>query len=210
MPFAAALSTEPDLKQAVNMACAEALAGLPAPELAVLFFSAHHLPAIAEELPNLHTRLGAATLIGCVGESIVGGRREVEQGPALSLWLASWGGQVTIDSCHMTVAHTPDGWGLLGWPDGMIEADPAGSALLVLGDPFSFPADRLLLPRVNGDHAGMPVIGGMASGMNAPHQTRLVHGDEVVGEGAVGVLLRGDLRMRSVVSQGCRPIGRPL
>src|SRR5205085_11097440 len=39
---------------------------------------------------------------------------------------------------------------------------------------------------------------------------RLVLGGEVKRQGAVGVLLQGDVGLRSIVSQGCRPIGRPL
>ena len=42
----------------------------------------------------------------------------------------------------------------------------------------------------------------MASGMADPEQIPLLCGDEVVDVGAVGVLLRGDVAMRSVVSQG--------
>ena len=56
----------------------------------------------------------------------------------------------------------------------------------------------------------MPVVGGMSSGAMAPGQTVLIRGREALYSGAVGVLLRGDRRCRAVVSQGCRPIGRPL
>jgi small ligand-binding sensory domain FIST len=54
----------------------------------------------------------------------------------------------------------------------------------------------------------MPVIGGMASGSHAPGQNRLVLDGDVVNEGAVAVELDGPLTVRTVVSQGCRPIGR--
>jgi small ligand-binding sensory domain FIST len=46
--------------------------------------------------------------------------------------------------------------------------------------------------------------------MSDPEQTPLIFGEEVVDVGAVGALLRGDVAMRSVVSQGCRPVGAPL
>jgi len=51
-------------------------------------------------------------------------------------------------------------------------------------------------------------MGGMASGADAPGQGRLLLGERVLEQGAVGVLLQGPLRLWSVVSQGCRPIGR--
>jgi small ligand-binding sensory domain FIST len=64
------------------------------------------------------------------------------------------------------------------------------------------------LRQVNEMHRGLRVLGGMASGAGGPGENRLLVGDRVVGAGAVGVLLQGDLRVRSIVSQGCRPIGR--
>ena len=44
----------------------------------------------------------------------------------------------------------------------------------------------------------------------SPGQTVLIHGRNAVAGGAVGVHLRGRQPCRVVVSQGCRPIGRPL
>ena len=39
---------------------------------------------------------------------------------------------------------------MLGWPDGLLSADPAQSAMLLLGDPFTFPADLFLARMVVG------------------------------------------------------------
>jgi small ligand-binding sensory domain FIST len=99
---------------------------------------------------------------------------------------------------------------LLGWPDTLVDGDPAAATLLLLGDPFTFPAMEIFLPRVNADYLGLRVHGGMASGMAGPGQTPLILGSEVHTGGAVGVLLTGPVPLRSVVSQGCRPVGKPL
>jgi small ligand-binding sensory domain FIST len=80
--------------------------------------------------------------------------------------------------------------------------------LLIVGDPFSLPTDLLLL-RVNEDYPGLRIVGGMASGVSAAGQCRLFLDGTVHNEGAVGVLLQGSFGLRPVVSQGCRPIGRP-
>jgi small ligand-binding sensory domain FIST len=53
-------------------------------------------------------------------------------------------------------------------------------------------------------------MGGMASGAQMPGENRLICGQAVVEHGAVGVLIQGPIKVRSVVSQGCRPIGRHL
>jgi small ligand-binding sensory domain FIST len=210
MPFAAALSMLPESRQAFDQACGDVLAQLPNPELALLFFSPHHLASVGDLTSNLAKRLGAKALIGCVGEAIAGGGCEVEGRPAVSLWLANWRGQVELEPFHLHVEQTSDGWSLLGWPDSILEADVSQSAVLLLGDPYTFPADKLFLPRMNEDHPGLRVLGGMASGVAGPGSFALVNGTELVEDGAVGVFLRGPIKIRTVVSQGCRPIGKPL
>src|SRR5207248_4752812 len=116
--------------------------------------------------------------------------REVENGPAVSLWAGRLGpvAPVLLD---------PDG---TGWPD-PLPFEP--QALLLLADPYTFPAaaffDRLAIER-----PGLPIIGGMSS---APGGGRLALDDRTVTAGAVGALLGAPVR--TIVSQGCRPIGAP-
>src|SRR5262249_37472155 len=128
-------------------------------------------------------------------------------GPALSLWLGRWAKKVELNPFHLVHEETPDGHSLLGWPYELAEADPAQSILLVLADPYTFPVDAFL-GEVNEAHAGLRVAGGMASGVGGPGRCRLALGARVLDRGAVGVLLRGPVGVRAVVSQGCRPIGK--
>jgi small ligand-binding sensory domain FIST len=79
--------------------------------------------------------------------------------------------------------------------------------VLLLGDPFTFPVDDFL-KQVNERNRGLRVVGGMASGAQGPGQNRLLLGEKVPDHGAVGVLFRSPVKVRSIVSQGCRPIGR--
>jgi small ligand-binding sensory domain FIST len=148
--------------------------------------------------------------MGGIGEAVVGTGQEIEHKAGLSLWLGKWAGGVELEQCHLTPQQTSDGLSLLGWPDGLVEGGADPGTLLLLGDPFTFPAQEIFLPQVDADYPGLRVHGGMASGMAGPGQTSLVLGAEVVDVGAVGVLLRGPTGVRGVVSQGCRPIGLPL
>jgi small ligand-binding sensory domain FIST len=221
MPFAAALSRAPQAVQALDEVCLATRAGLGGPpDLAVLFFSAHHAGAAGQLARAAGQQLAPRALIGCVAETVVAQDQEVEQGPALALWLARWSGAVTLTPFHLVLEGTADGPSLIGWPDPLVEligrpADPTsptrqrGDSVLVLGDPFTFPTD-LFLGRMNEDLPGLPVLGGMASGMRGPGQCRLLLGGEVHDRGAVGVLLQGEVGLRWIVSQGCRPVGRPL
>ena len=81
-------------------------------------------------------------------------------------------------------------------------------SMLLLADPFTFPVDTLL-QRLRPDEPGLAVVGGMASAGVRPGENRLVLDDSLHPDGAVGVLLSEDVSPQSVVSQGCRPIGRP-
>jgi small ligand-binding sensory domain FIST len=208
MPFAAALSTLADTSHALEEVCSQALAQLPAPpDLALLFFSLHHAGDAEQIAASAYERLAARCLLWCVGESIVGNDREIEQGPALSLWLGRWPSSVELAPFHLVLEQTSEGASLLGLPDSLVGADPAHSLILLLGDPFTFPVDAFL-QQMNENHRGLRVMGGMASGVHAPGECRLLFGRGVLDQGAVGVLLQGAVTVRGVVSQGCRPIGR--
>lgn len=208
MPFSAALSTAPQTSRALDDVCSAAQRQLTAsPDLAVVFFSPHHAAQADAIARGISTRLKPRGLIGCIGESIVGNEQEIEWKPALSLWLAGWSRKVELEPFHLTLEHTSEGHSLLGWPDSVVGANLAESALLLLGDPFTFPVNEFL-QQVNDDHRGLRVMGGMASGVRGPGQCRLILGEQVHDSGAVGVAIQGQSLLRSIVSQGCRPIGR--
>jgi small ligand-binding sensory domain FIST len=210
MPFTAALSTAPRTPDAADEVCRTADAGFGGPaDLAALFFTPHHAPAAEALSRTVRERLAPRAVIGCVGESVIGNDREVEGTPAVSLWLGRWAKPVSIDPFHVTLEQTPDGPSLLGRPDALHGVNPAQSAVLLLGDPFTFPAVEFLA-EMNAGHPGVRVLGGMASGARGPGRCRLLLGDAVHDRGAVGVLLRGPVGLRSIVSQGCRPVGRHL
>jgi small ligand-binding sensory domain FIST len=208
MPFASGLSTASNTDAALLDVCSNVRKQLAdTADLAVLFFSVHHLDNADDVVATVQERLSPRCLIGCVGESIVGNDREVERGPALSLWAAKWARPVEMAPFHLVLERTSEGASLLGWPDALVEAQPKNSAILLLGDPFSLPVD-MFLQQVNEDYAGLPVLGGMASGIRAPGECRLLLNGAVHDQGGVGVLLQGEIGLRWIVSQGCRPIGK--
>ncbi|UUO05927.1 FIST C-terminal domain-containing protein [Blastopirellula sp. J2-11] len=209
LKFAAALSTHEATEEAIAQVIREALEQLAAPvDIAFVFVSPQHadkLETIASQLCEL---LGTENLFGTTGEAIVGVGREIEQAPAISLWLAHLPG-VEVTPMHLEFQRTPDGGSFIGWSGKLPLQWPKEATLLLMGEPFSFPADALLA-RMNEDQPGVPIIGGMASGGHAPGENLLVHGREVKKTGATAIYLHGAVRVRSVVSQGCRPIGEPM
>lgn len=207
--FASAVSTQPDLGQALEQVCESALEQLQAtPHLAVLFVSAEYPSPDDGLAARVSARLNTDLLLGGTGESIVGTGREIEGQPAVSLWLARMEG-VRLVPMHLQLERTSDGASIVGWPDQLSEHWPTRATMLVIGDPFTFPAD-LMVERLNEDRPDLCVVGGMASGAAVPGESRLFLGHEVLKTGAVAVMLDGPVKATTVVSQGCRPIGHHL
>lgn len=207
LAFAAALSLQQDTTAAAAEACSLARKSLGSvPDLAVVFFSREHAAQADSLAHQLCDSLGTENVVGCSGDSIVGVGQEVEEGPAFSVWLAKWPG-VTTHLFHLNFERTPEGGVIQGWPDDLSGEWPEGSFLMLLGEPYSFPADALL-ERLNEDRTGVAVVGGMASGGLTPGENRLILGRKSFAEGAAAVLVSGPVRLRTIVSQGCRPIGR--
>jgi small ligand-binding sensory domain FIST len=204
--FAAAMSQHPDPAVATGDVVGRVLEALgdpdDAPDLAMLFVTPVHAPAMEEIVATVNATLRPRAMLGCAAVSVVGGEREVEQGPAISLWAGRTGPTTPF---HLTVGDSPDGLTFTGWPESI--PDDA-SALLLLPDPFTFPTDDLLR-RMEEDRPGMPVVGGMASAARAPGGNRLVIDGRVMTDGAVGAFLGPQVEVATVVSQGCRPVGSP-
>lgn len=208
MTCVSALSTARNTSAAMSEVVERVAAGLggTVADVALVFASPHHGDALGRTAADLLDRGLTRHVIGCTGETIVGDGEEVEGRAALVVWAASLPG--------MTVAtHRPtiDGGRLTGWglaPPSGGAAGPRPTAIL-LADPFSFPVERFLRDLRESD-PGVRVVGGMASAAQTPGGNRLVVGGQAYSEGAVSVTLDGLVGPRTVVSQGCRPIGRPL
>ncbi len=203
--FASALSQHPLATQALGEVAGEILEQLGGEgcDLAVCFASAQHVGAFEDMAPALQTVLQPRVLIGGTAVAVVGGSHEIEETPALSVFAARMDG-TELTPVTLRIQETPDGPALTGWPS----LDRPPGSLLLFADPFTFPVDAFL-QRVNRDLPGLQIIGGLASAAGSPGGNRLVLDDRVVEEGAVGVFVDGGIEVRTLVSQGCRPIGRP-
>jgi small ligand-binding sensory domain FIST len=206
MNAGAGLSIQEDPRAATAEASAaalDAMGGEPA-GLALLFVSPHHADSALAVLDLVQEMVAPSALIGCVGEAVVGGSREVEGQPAVSIWL---GGIPGAETFHMEFVRTSSGGAFAGWRFEQPTGTPAAPAHLVIADPFSFPAD-LLLRHLNESLPGTTVIGGMAGGGRAPGETILFRDRTIHREGAVGARLPAGVAVHTLVSQGCRPIGQ--
>jgi small ligand-binding sensory domain FIST len=77
---------------------------------------------------------------------------------------------------------------------------------LVFADPFNLDAERWL-QGWNEAYAPLPIVGGMAGGDFANQRTQVYLNGDVYEDGGVALSIGGDLRLATVISQGCTPIG---
>jgi small ligand-binding sensory domain FIST len=175
-------------------------------DLAFLFFSSHYTSRAPELCEAVRRELGPSVLVGCTGEGIIAGAEELERDAAVTLWAAHLPGTL-LTPVRLSFAQTDEGFTIEGWPEGLGTGTDRPTFIL-LADPFSTPANDMLA-EIAERCPGSAAIGGLAGGGHDQGENRLVLNGEVYDDGLVGVALSGPLSVRTLVSQGCRPIGDP-
>jgi small ligand-binding sensory domain FIST len=203
--YAAALSRHPLAYEAVGETAGEILERFDGerPDLVVCFASVQHGGAFEDVTGGLRKLLEPEVFMGCTAVAVAGRGVEIEREPGLSVFAARFGGG-RVGGVVLDAERTDEGVSIGGWPD---ELATRGT-LLTLADPFSFPMlDFLRL--CNAQVPELTVMGGMASAAAGPGGNRIALDDRILTSGAVGVMCSEDVPIRAVVSQGCRPIGKP-
>jgi small ligand-binding sensory domain FIST len=198
MRWSSAASTAPRLEAAVEEAAAIVRGGLAGgmPDLVVAFVSPHHESGYRQLPALVRGALGGGRLLGCSAGGVIGGGRELEGRPGLSLTAAELPG-VTVTPFHLEAPAAPPA--------------PAGEtpSFLLLPDPFTFDVDEFL-HTLDAAWPGSTIVGGLASGGRSPGANALYLDDAVHRRGLVGAALGGNVMVDTIVAQGCRPIGEPM
>jgi small ligand-binding sensory domain FIST len=199
-----ALSTARSTNEACHEVTEKLEAGMAGEraDLAVIFSSMDHADELGRVAAALLEQGLARHILGCTGESVLAEEREVEGSPALAVWSITLPG-VSIQPLRLDETGGPP----FDWAGGLKKPDQA--LVILLGDPFSFRVDQFL-GRINEQVRGLRVIGGMASGSQAPGGNQLILDGKAFPDGAVAMVLAGSLATRTVVSQGCRPVGHTM
>jgi small ligand-binding sensory domain FIST len=176
------------------------------PTCGFLFVSAHWLPQINEvlDLVRLHGRI--PLLVGSVGGGLIGAGREVEGRAGMSLLLVRLAEAkmtpVLISSEQVEESTGPAYWQMetgIG-PD---EVD----AWIVLANPFTAELERWL-NEWNIAFPDAPSIGGLSSGLSGNGDHSLLLDGQLVNAAVVALAIKG-VKIRTIVSQGCKPVGEP-
>ena len=176
------------------------------PNLMMVFATPHHKSDFSSLSKRIEDRFSQATVVGCSGGGVIGNGRELEDSPGLSV----------------TAAHLPD-VEIIPFHVGSVEVEALGAkpkrweeriglspdhqpCFLIMPEPFTCDA-RVLTSSLDRAYPNAPKVGGVASGAQQPGGNALFAEGLTQVEGVVGVALWGDLRMDTLVAQGCRPVG---
>ena len=174
-------------------------------DLVFVFFSIH-FGARAEQLVELlWEEMDPEVMLGCMGEGVISPTEEFEGNAVVTVWAATLPG-VRMLPMHLRFSEGENGqYTKEGWPDSLdfINERPT---FLLFADPFSTPIESVFA-EIEECCPGAPAIGGVASGGSDLGENRMVYNGKIVTEGITGIALWGSVTIRTLVSQGCKPIG---
>src|SRR5436190_330825 len=163
------LSTDPDPRSGAIEAAQRARTSLDGRrcDLALVFASGHHLASPESTLEGVDEALAPPQLAGCGAGGVLGAGREVEDGTAVAVWAAALD-EGSAEVFHVEAIEGPEGTAVVGLPTG------GPDAIVLLPDPYSFPADAFVA-----ELGEVPVLGGISSGRTLDGSAALF----CVGEG---------------------------
>ena len=189
-------------EEVVTSAAREARAELGAEaSCALVFFSSDYGEVLEEFLELIRVYGRVALVVGCSGGGLIGADREAENCAGFSLVLLS------LPNTKLHVVELSQGQGAASEGVGFRNAPSTVDAWIVLANPLRFAADAWLA-EWNLTYPGVPVLGGLASG--AEDAIVLCRDGAAMRGDALALAFEGGISVRTIVSQGCRPIGEPL
>jgi small ligand-binding sensory domain FIST len=209
--WASAVSDASDLETAIEAVSTRVLHELAGAgvDLAVVFVSHHHAARYTEVGSLLRQALPHRLLLGCSAGGVIGGGHEIEDRHGFALTVAALPDTV-LTPFVMPADALPDADAPPRAWHAAVGAPPEPLPhFVLLADPLSCPIDHLLAG-LDYAYPRSPKVGGLASGARRPEGNVLYCDTQVLRSGAVGLALSGNVRIETVVAQGCRPIGVPM
>jgi small ligand-binding sensory domain FIST len=173
----------------------------------LLFASSEYFRDFPALLARARETVRAPLLVGCSGQAVIGGARELEGEPGLSLLALSLPGAF-LRAAWITQSDLELARNAAVWHARTGVRPEEARAWFLFADPFTVEADALL-DAMSRAYPEQPVVGGLASGDYRRQRTHLFLNDRVYERGAIALGLGGPYTIRTVVSQGCTPIGEP-
>jgi small ligand-binding sensory domain FIST len=208
MKWSSAISREHEAADAVRECLAKVTRELNGaqPDALFVFVSPHHSADYDLILGQLQLSLRPKHLLGCSGGGVIGAGSEVEDMPGLSITAALLPG-VHLKSMSLGDENLPDADASpRAWEEMVgVQAVDEPQFLLLLS-PFMGRGEDLLAGL---DYAfpHAQKVGGQVSGLRGIGERAMFLGAERASDGALLLSMSGDIRVDTLVAQGCRGIG---
>ena len=177
----------------------------PQVSLGLVFMSPRFFPHAKQILEVLRVHARIPLLAGCSSQSLIVGDEEIEENAGVTVALYSLPG-AELKAFHFTQEQVEEANGPGYWRmETGVEPEQTNGWLTFI-DPFHLDSESWM-QSWNEAYAPLPVLGGLASGIFQEQTTQIYLNGEVFEEGGVAISVGGDVKLVSVISQGCTPVG---
>jgi len=182
-------------------------AQLPAAQvsLGLIFMSPKFFPHARQTLEILRVHARIPLLAGCSSTGLIADSQEIEGASGFVLALYSLPG-AELKGFRFTQKQVEEADGTAYWYLETSVEPKRSNGWLVFIDPFHLDAESWLRSW-NEAYAPLPALGGLAGGAFSDQTTQVYLNGDVFEDGGVAVSFGGDVKLASVISQGCTPIG---
>ena len=177
----------------------------PQVSLGLVFMSPAFFPHARQTLEILRVHARIPLLAGCSSTGLIAGANEIESASGFVLALYSLPG-AELKGFRFTQKQVEEAGAAAYWPVETGVEPKNTNGWLVFIDPFHLDAESWLRSW-NETYAPLPALGGLASGVLSDQTTQVYLNGDVFEDGGVAISVGGGVRLASVISQGCTPIG---
>ncbi len=176
------------------------------PTCGFLFLAASWLPQIHEvlDLVRVHGRI--PLLIGSIGAGLIGRSQEAEGVPGMSLLLVSLP-ETKLTPVLISNEQIEESTGPAYWQMETGIGPEDVDSWIVLANPFTPHLERWLA-EWNVAFPDAPSIGGLSSGTTESGENTLLLDGKAIDAAVLALAVKGGT-IRTIVSQGCKPVGEP-
>jgi small ligand-binding sensory domain FIST len=177
----------------------------PQVSLGLVFMSPKFFPHARQTLEILRVHARIPLLAGCSSTGLIAGANEIEGATGFVLVLYALPG-AELKGFRFTQKQVEESHGRTYWRGETGIDLQHTNGWLVFIDPFHLDAESWLRTW-NESYAPLPALGGLASGIFSDQTTQVYLNGDVFEDGGVAISIGGDVKLASVISQGCTPIG---
>jgi len=177
----------------------------PRVSLGLVFMTPAFFSQASQVLEILRVHSQIPLLVGCSSAGLIAGGQEIEDRAGLVVGLFALPG-AELKAFHFTQAQVEESNGPGYWHLETGISPEQTNGWLIFADPFHLDAENWLRGW-NEAYAPLPMLGGLASGDYSEQITQVYLNGDVFEAGGVAVSVGGGVKLVSVISQGCTPIG---